>query len=350
MAEVCHHCGEPLPQAPVHADVDGATRAFCCDGCAAAARWILDAHLDDYYRLRSAPAGRVDADAPALAAWDREELLAGHARDIEGLGGVVAGAEAERADRGVHAVGAGLDRLHQAHQGDAGGGVGVHVHAHGFAAVLLDAAHDVIGRLRLEQRGHVLQADRVAAHLHQALRHVDEALHGVQRADGVADRALGVLAGTAHGGDGVLQVADVVQGVEHAEHVHAVLGGLVDEAVDHAVLVMAVAEQVLAAQQHLQARVGQQAAESAQALPGVLVEEADAGVEGGAAPALDRPVAGAVDVLARGDHVFEGHAGGEQALVRVAQGEFGDVDDAGHVVSLCGRIAWAFVRRRGDGT
>ncbi|MCR6495765.1 cadmium-translocating P-type ATPase [Thermomonas sp. S9] len=51
---------------------------------AAAARWILDAHLDDYYRLRSAPGGRVDADAPALAAWDREELLAGHARDVEG--------------------------------------------------------------------------------------------------------------------------------------------------------------------------------------------------------------------------------------------------------------------------
>ncbi|QNN47282.1 cadmium-translocating P-type ATPase [Thermomonas brevis] len=84
VAGACHHCGEPLPQPPVRADVDGAARAFCCEGCAAAARWILDAHLDDYYRLRSAPAGRVDADAPALAAWDREELLAGHARDVEG--------------------------------------------------------------------------------------------------------------------------------------------------------------------------------------------------------------------------------------------------------------------------
>jgi Cu2+-exporting ATPase len=84
VAGACHHCGEPLPQTPVRADVDGAARAFCCEGCAAAARWIKDAHLDDYYRLRSAPAGRVDADAPALAAWDREELLAGHARDVEG--------------------------------------------------------------------------------------------------------------------------------------------------------------------------------------------------------------------------------------------------------------------------
>lgn len=84
MTGVCHHCGEPLPQSPVRADVEGTTRDFCCEGCAAAARWILDAHLDDYYRLRSAPGGRVDADAPALAAWDREELLAGHAREVDG--------------------------------------------------------------------------------------------------------------------------------------------------------------------------------------------------------------------------------------------------------------------------
>ena len=84
VAAACHHCGESLPTSPAHAEFDGVTRAFCCDGCAAAARWIRDAHLDDYYRLRDAPAGRVDADAPALAAWDREELLAGHARDVVG--------------------------------------------------------------------------------------------------------------------------------------------------------------------------------------------------------------------------------------------------------------------------
>ncbi|WP_038052599.1 heavy metal translocating P-type ATPase [Thermomonas fusca] len=84
VAGVCHHCGETLPQSPVRADAEGGTREFCCEGCAAAARWIADAHLDDYYRLRSAPGGRVDADAPALAAWDREELLAGHAREVDG--------------------------------------------------------------------------------------------------------------------------------------------------------------------------------------------------------------------------------------------------------------------------
>ncbi len=80
----CHHCGEALPHAPVRATLEGVPQLFCCEGCAAAARWIRDAHLEDYYRLRSAPAGRVDSDAPALAAWDRDDLLSGHARDIGG--------------------------------------------------------------------------------------------------------------------------------------------------------------------------------------------------------------------------------------------------------------------------
>ena len=84
MSARCHHCGEPLPAAPVRACIDGEPRDFCCGGCATAAQWIVDAALDDYYRLRSAPGGRVEADAPALAGWDREDVLAGHARAVEG--------------------------------------------------------------------------------------------------------------------------------------------------------------------------------------------------------------------------------------------------------------------------
>ena len=67
----CFHCGETLPASPALVRVDGAERAFCCDGCAAAAQWIRDARLDDYYRLRSSPAGRIDADDADLALWDR---------------------------------------------------------------------------------------------------------------------------------------------------------------------------------------------------------------------------------------------------------------------------------------
>jgi Cu2+-exporting ATPase len=80
----CHHCGEPLPAAPAQVQLDGSWQAFCCDGCAAAAQWIRDARLDDYYRLRSEPGMRVQAEAADFRVWDREDLLAGHAHDIEG--------------------------------------------------------------------------------------------------------------------------------------------------------------------------------------------------------------------------------------------------------------------------
>ncbi|RZA20112.1 MAG: cadmium-translocating P-type ATPase [Lysobacteraceae bacterium] len=80
----CFHCGDPLPATPATLIVDGTTRDFCCTGCAAAAQWIRDAHLDDYYRLRERPGRRIDADDAALLHWDREDVLAGHARDVDG--------------------------------------------------------------------------------------------------------------------------------------------------------------------------------------------------------------------------------------------------------------------------
>ena len=101
--------------------------------------------------------------------------------------------------RRVHDVGAGLDRLHQADHRDAGGRVDVDVDERVLAARLLDAADDVVGRLGLQQRGHVLDADRVAAQVLELLGHLDELLDGVQGRDGVADGPLGMLAGAADG-------------------------------------------------------------------------------------------------------------------------------------------------------
>ena len=79
---ICFHCGEPVdassPSVP-----DGAEPAFCCKGCAAAAQWIRDADLGDYYRLRSQLASRVSEDAVDLAMWDRGELLVGHILECE---------------------------------------------------------------------------------------------------------------------------------------------------------------------------------------------------------------------------------------------------------------------------
>ena len=57
-ASACWHCGEPLPANPPHAQVAGAAHAVCCNGCRAAAQWIGELGLADYYRLRSEKAQR----------------------------------------------------------------------------------------------------------------------------------------------------------------------------------------------------------------------------------------------------------------------------------------------------
>lgn len=79
----CHHCGEVLPPQPVSLQLDGETKAFCCHGCAAAADWIRQSALGDYYRWRSVAGARVD-EVPDLSGWDREDLLREHAIAVPG--------------------------------------------------------------------------------------------------------------------------------------------------------------------------------------------------------------------------------------------------------------------------
>jgi hypothetical protein len=85
-----------------------------------------------------------------------------------------------------------------------------------------------------------------------------------------------------------------------------------------------VAEEVLAAQEHLQFGLLADFLDVAQALPRVFVEVAQARVEGRAAPALDGVVAGVVDVLDRRRELRERHTGGDEGLVGVAEDCFGE--------------------------
>ncbi|MEN8206909.1 MAG: heavy metal translocating P-type ATPase [Pseudomonadota bacterium] len=54
----CFHCGLPLPksQPAPGLEVLGEERRFCCHGCHAVCKAIIDAGLDDYYRHRTDPA------------------------------------------------------------------------------------------------------------------------------------------------------------------------------------------------------------------------------------------------------------------------------------------------------
>jgi P-type Cu2+ transporter len=85
VATLCAHCAEPMAAADAPSEHAG----FCCNGCAAAAQWIADARLQDYYRLRSVPAGRVgDAIDDDYALFDREDVLAEHAHPVAGGRGI----------------------------------------------------------------------------------------------------------------------------------------------------------------------------------------------------------------------------------------------------------------------
>lgn len=82
----CFHCGDPVPT-PLRwqVEIDGTPQPMCCAGCEAIARTILEAGLDDYYRLRSELPGsareRVPAAVDELSALGRPAVQRHYARD-----------------------------------------------------------------------------------------------------------------------------------------------------------------------------------------------------------------------------------------------------------------------------
>ena len=196
--------------------------------------------------------------------------------------------------------------------------------AHG----VLDALDQVLGFEGAHGTGHVLQAQGVKTHLHQVLAHLHVLLDGVHGALGIADAAGShgprrrILL---HGVQGGAQVAEVVQRVEDPDHVDAVLDAQLHKLLHHVVMIVFVAQQVLSAQQHLQAGVGHILADVAQPLEGIFIQVPQAAVERGAAPALHRVVSGLVH---RGQDLRKvgiGQPGGHQGLIRVPQDGFGEL-------------------------
>ncbi len=264
----------------------------------------------------------------------------GHQR----FGGRVAIGGAHRGDGGIDAVDAGFNGLQQRHLRHAGGGVAVQVQ--GDVIAFFDFADQLKGGMRGENAGHVLDGDGVDAGLQQLFGEVEPGLQGVRRAGGVAEGALGVGAVAADRLQGGLHVARVVHGIKDAEDVHAVFDGALHKALHHVIGVVAVAEQVLAAQQHLQRSFRHRLFQLAQADPRVLAEEADAGVKGGAAPAFEGAVADVVERSRNGQHIVETQTGGEQGLVGVAQDDIGNGN--GHEFLRELRIKAAMVVNGGD--
>ncbi|MEJ2308212.1 MAG: heavy metal translocating P-type ATPase, partial [Gammaproteobacteria bacterium] len=79
--ERCFHCGLPVPdieEIPT-LEVHGRERHFCCHGCEAVCKAIVDAGLEDYYRHRSDPAVTAGVDIipdflKQVGLYDRPEI------------------------------------------------------------------------------------------------------------------------------------------------------------------------------------------------------------------------------------------------------------------------------------
>ena len=236
----------------------------------------------------------------------------------------MAGAQAQGAHGGIDDVGTCLDALQDGHGSQTCGVVAVDVNRD--ADGLLQLLHQIVAGIGGQQTGHILDADGVCAHLLQGLGVGCKVLVVVHGAEGVADAALHMSAFLVGCLDGGLQVARIVQCIENTDHIDAVCNRLLHKVLNGIVCVGAVAQHVLAAEQHLQLLVGQLLAQDAQTLPGVLIEEADAAVEGRTAPALDGEVRDLVHLGQDGTHLVHRHTGGQQGLVGIAQDDFRDLD------------------------
>ena len=180
----------------------------------------------------------------------------------------------------------------------------------------LDERICVIGQ---QQVCHILYADIVRAHLNQLLCQLYEVILVMHGAHGVAYGRLAYSAVLLGVFDCGFQISHIVERIEYANDVNAVLDCLAAELLHDVVRIVLIAKYVLTAEKHLQLGVGQGLLQLAETLPRILVQEAQAGVKCSAAPALQRIIANAVQYFAGGEHILCAHTSSGLRLVRIAQ-------------------------------
>ena len=120
-----------------------------------------------------------------------------------------------------------------------------------------------------------------------------------------------------------LQISHVIHGIENTKDIDAVDGGAFDELFNDVVCVVAVTQDVLPPKQHLLGRVGHRRLELPDAFPGIFAKVANTGIKGRATPGFHRPESHLIELGRDRQHVFDAHAGRQQALVRIPQYQFG---------------------------
>ena len=119
--------------------------------------------------------------------------------------------------------------------------------------------------------------------------------------------------------NGHLQIAHVVERIENTDDVDAVFHGMLHELAHHIIGIVLVAQNVLAAQEHLELGIGHLGADLAQTLPRIFLQIAQAYVKGSTAPHFSRIKTGLIHGLQNGLELAVGQAGSDERLVCIAQ-------------------------------
>ena len=188
----------------------------------------------------------------------------------------------------------------------------------GKAGALLQGLNQLVGRIGAQKACHILDAEGIGSHVLYPLCKLLPVVQGIGVSQGVAQGDLGVASFLLGGLYRGLQVPYIIQAVEDPDDVDAVCHGLLYEVLHHVVCVMVVSQDVLSPEKHLKLRVLEACSQLSQPLPGVLLQESQGSVKGGAAPALYCIIADLVHLLHDGKHLLRGHPGGDEGLVGVS--------------------------------
>ena len=127
------------------------------------------------------------------------------------------------------------------------------------------------GGIRSQQGRHILNTDGIRPGLLNALSVIHKVFRSEYRAGGIGNGNLGVSLFLLRGLNSRLQVFDIVQSVKNTDDIDTVGHRLLDEIFQDVVGIMAVAQHILASEQHLQLGIGAFLPNGAESVPRVLV-------------------------------------------------------------------------------
>ena len=122
--------------------------------------------------------------------------------------------------------------------------------------------------------------------------------------------------GSLHSG---LQVADIVQCIEDTDDIDTVCDGLLYEVFYYIIRIVTIAQNVLAAEQHLHLGILETIAHLAETLPRIFLQETKSRIESSAAPHLNCVVTNLIHLVDDRKHLLRGHTSCDQGLLTVTK-------------------------------